>query len=59
MPTVDMKKISQSVDLVASGYDWWCPRCEQLNQEIELSETVRCRKCLCTFVVDDAAHAYP
>jgi len=59
MTTIDRKKTFQSVELIASGYDWWCPRCEHLNHEIELAETVRCRKCRRIFVVGDAEHAYP
>jgi phage FluMu protein Com len=59
MTTTGTKKISQSVDLIASGYDWWCPHCEHLNQEIELAETVRCRKCQRTFIAANAEHAYP
>ena len=59
MTTAGTKKAAQSVNLIASGYDWWCLRCERSNHEIELAETVRCRKCRRTFVVADAEHAYP
>ena len=59
MATAGTKKSSQSVDLIASGYEWCCPCCEHFNREIELSETVRCRKCRRLFIVGDATHAYP
>ena len=53
------KKAAQSVALLASGYEWSCPRCEHLNHEIEVVETARCRKCRRAFVVAGAEHAYP
>ena len=59
MTTTGTKKVSQSVTLLASGYEWCCPRGEHNNHEIEATETVRCRKCRRTFVVADVAHAYP
>jgi len=31
--------------LVASGYEWYCPECETVNNEIRLTETVKCREC--------------
>lgn len=34
----------ESVDLVASGYEWICPNCEKLNREIEVTATVECRR---------------
>lgn len=30
------------VDMIASGYEWTCPRCEKLNTECEYTETVTC-----------------
>jgi hypothetical protein len=32
-----------TVDLIASGYEWICPHCDKLNHEIEATETVMCR----------------
>lgn len=33
----------ESVDLIASGYEWVCPHCDKLNREIEITQTVTCR----------------
>jgi hypothetical protein len=35
----------ESVDLIASGYEWTCPKCDKLNHEIEFKygEKVKCR----------------
>jgi hypothetical protein len=34
---------TKSVDIIASGYEWICPKCDKLNLEIEITETVTCR----------------
>lgn len=34
-----------SVELIASGYEWECPSCEKLNKVIETLNIVTCRKC--------------
>ena len=47
----------ESVDLIASGYEWTCPECELLNHEIEITETVECHKCKKRYLVDEADHA--
>lgn len=48
---------TQSVELIASGYEWTCPRCDHLNTEIASSETVTCVKCGSSFNVDYTYHA--
>ncbi len=47
----------ESVDLISSGYEWTCPHCDQLNREIEITETVKCSKCDKVYSVFDAYHA--
>ena len=47
----------ESVELIASGYEWVCPECDTLNKEIEVTKTVKCKKCHTTFEVQDYAHA--
>jgi hypothetical protein len=46
-----------TVDLIASGYEWTCPKCETLNEEIAVTEKVSCRKCRRIFNVEDYQHA--
>ena len=50
----------QTVELIASGYEWECPECEFLNKEIEITLTVTCEHCQEKFEVDvyGAHHAY-
>lgn len=49
---------TKTVELVASGYEWECPDCKYiLNKEIEVTETVECRKCHRVFEVGDYHHA--
>lgn len=50
----------QTVTLIASGYEWVCPdeECEHFNREIEITDTVTCRKCSKTYNVDEAYHAH-
>jgi DNA-directed RNA polymerase subunit RPC12/RpoP len=46
-----------TVDLIASGYEWTCPKCDTLNEEIEVTEKVSCRNCRRIFKVQDYQHA--
>lgn len=46
-----------SVDLIASGYEWICPKCDTLNKEIETSERVTCSSCGASWPVSDYYHA--
>lgn len=45
------------VDLIASGYEWVCPKCDTLRHEIEVTETVTCEDCHITYKVSDYHHA--
>lgn len=46
-----------SVELIASGYEWTCPECNQYNKVIEVSTEVTCGTCEKTFQVRDYHHA--
>ena len=46
-----------TVYLIASGYEWVCPKCKKLKKEIEIKEEVFCRDCLIWFTVSDYYHA--
>jgi hypothetical protein len=49
-----------SVDLIASGYEWICPKCNHFNTEIEASESVTCKNAECheQFTTNPPEHAY-
>jgi transcription elongation factor Elf1 len=48
------------VDMIASGYDWTCPKCNHWNNEIEWKETVVCANAECgqSFTTNVPEHAY-
>ena len=48
----------ETVNLIASGYDWECPSCGAWNKTIEVVEEVECIECRKTFEVEDHFHAY-
>lgn len=50
----------ETVDIIASGYEWICPKCERLNREIEITETVICEGVDCReeYKTEPAVHAY-
>ncbi len=48
----------KSVELIASGYEWCCPKCNSCQREIEISYTVKCRKCETRYDVADFNHAF-
>jgi len=55
---INDKTAMESVDLIASGYEWICPRCNELNREIETLEVVTCRNCQNgSFTVGTVNHA--
>jgi uncharacterized CHY-type Zn-finger protein len=47
----------ESVDLIASGYEWCCPECEHLNKVIEYKEIVECTVCKKSFSSNYPEHA--
>lgn len=48
----------ESVDLIASGYEWICPNCNHLNHEIEVTDVVKCGECGNCYATDAPEHAY-
>jgi uncharacterized protein (DUF983 family) len=53
-----MTNDSESVYLIASGYECTCPHCDHLNNEIEIPEKVVCSKCKKEYEVENADHAW-
>lgn len=49
--------VMETVDIIASGYEWVCPNCETLNDEIEVKEDVKCKRCGDYFVTNCPEHA--
>lgn len=49
--------ISETVDIIASGYEWICPKCEHFNTEIEYTKQVQCNQCERVFLTDPPEHA--
>jgi DNA-directed RNA polymerase subunit RPC12/RpoP len=48
----------ETVCLIASGYEWTCPHCGKLNEEIEIPEKVKCAGCAKEYEVENADHAW-
>jgi hypothetical protein len=48
----------ERIELIAAGYEWSCPTCNQLNKEIEILKTVQCHACERQFEVADYEHVY-
>lgn len=49
--------ISDTVDIIAKGYEWICPKCEFLNTEIEYTKQVQCFICERVFETNPPKHA--
>lgn len=49
---------NETVDMIASGYEWICPECETLNKEIEWTENVTCEQCGRIYETELPEHAY-
>ena len=49
----------ETVDIIASGYEWICPICETYNTNIECPEIVTCEneKCRQSFFTKPPEHA--
>lgn len=50
----------ETVDIIASGYEWICPACDTLNKEMEYTEQVNCGnpQCFTEFETNPPEHAY-
>ena len=58
MNTPDEQDEPETVDLIASGYEWDCPHCDAPNREIEITERVTCSECKHTYETNPPEHAY-
>ncbi len=47
----------ETVDVIASGYEFICPSCDNLNKLIEVRETVTCQNCKGEHEVGETHHA--
>ena len=47
-----------SVDVIASGYEWMCPECNHFNTEAGIRDEVECEECHTHFETNGAEHAY-
>ena len=54
----NVEESSDSIELISSGYEWTCPDCDTLNEEIEITAAVTCSKCKKKFMVAEHFHAY-
>lgn len=52
------KEEAETVDLIASGYEWNCPNCGHFNKEIEITRDVVCEECEKMYEVEGTFHAY-
>lgn len=48
----------KTVDIIASGYEWECPKCKLLNKEIQWKEKVVCKKCGKIYEASSPEHAF-
>lgn len=47
-----------TVDLIVRGYEWACPHCGKLNNEIEIIHVVECLECGNHFRTGTADHVW-
>ena len=47
----------ETVEMIAAGYEWICPKCDQLNRMIEWREWVTCENCHGDFPANPPEHA--
>jgi transcription elongation factor Elf1 len=52
------RKSKKTVELIASGYEWTCPRCGNFQCEIEAKAKVTCGTCKTEFAAESPEHAY-
>lgn len=53
-----MKQVRESISMIASGYEWICPNCDDFQKEIEIVQEVKCRNCGAEYEVSEVSHAY-
>lgn len=49
---------AETVDVIASGYEWTCPKCKNFNNEIQSLEHVKCKECETVFNTQPPEHCY-
>ncbi len=49
----------EGVEIIASGYEWICPYCEQFHRILETTEEVKCQRCHRRYKVTDIHDATP
>jgi len=47
----------QEITMIASGYEWTCPKCDLLHPEIETQNSVECTRCHTEYKVSEVYHA--
>ena len=52
--------LRDTVDLVASGYEWLCPQCEEVQEEPIVPETddLTCQSCGANYIKGNINHAH-
>lgn len=53
-----LRRLTEPVDVIASGYEWTCPVCDYMNSMYEYSVEVRCDSCGVMFNANPPEHAY-
>lgn len=48
----------EQVDIIASGYEWFCPSCDCFHEQAHWTEQVICKKCSETFETALPEHAF-
>jgi len=50
----------ERIELIASGYEWICLKCQMLNKiyEIPKQDIIECPFCNTKFKIEDFFHAY-
>ena len=56
--TKPVAEIPTTVDLIAKGYEWICPSCQEYNETIEAVYLVACHKCKKQYTVSTVESAY-
>lgn len=58
IPAGSRQDTSETVILIASGYEWICPECDEFNTEIESNVRVTCPECGESFTTEPPLHAH-
>ena len=60
LPDDEAQEETETVNIIASGYEWICPECNELNKDIqyEFGRKVTCWNCRKQYETDLPEHAY-